>query len=637
MGKKQQKSKKLLVKAEKAFQKQDYEAAEQFYSILLKKKPNSLEILDRLVATSLKAAKTDKALSYLIRCERLSPGNAHRLNNIGVIFAGTHQPEKAELYFKKAEAADPSYIDTHFNLGLLYIDQSQHANAISCFQKALSIKPDHLKSHNLICKTLSELGQYSEAISALEKALSFFPENISLLDIYGFALYRTNNLEIARDTFIKITRLNPDFSKAYYNLGIIFKQTQDVREAEHYFKLALKHNPENASILNHMGTLRFSSGDTQTAITYFKAALASEEKNLDALFNLGLCYAKENLFEQATDIFRQVLSQDPEHFNAWYQAARTFRKANRYNEALVHIRNALRLNPDEANARNEYGVILYSMGDLNAAQTLFEELFEAYPKSASVCFNLGVVYKLQNKNHKAIQFLKQSIELGGPDENAEHELATLMGKTTEGMPEEFIRQLFDGYAGRFDHHLVSELKYRAPELIRDMLINCVGAGTRFENVLDLGCGTGLSGEAFKPIAGRITGVDLSDRMLEQARAKKVYDELHCKEVNRFLTQTSEVYDLFISLDVFIYMGNLDQCFANIRKCAASVSHLIFSIETCDSMAYELKRSGRYAQNHNYISRLCKQNGYTIAKRAPINLRLEKNNWIPGELYIVQLF
>ncbi|WP_425536227.1 methyltransferase domain-containing protein, partial [Chromobacterium vaccinii] len=41
----------------------------------------------------------------------------------------------------------------------------------------------------------------------------------------------------------------------------------------------------------------------------------------------------------------------------------------------------------------------------------------------------------------------------------------------------------------------------------------------------MGCGTGLAGEAVRPYASRLDGVDLSAGMLERASAKGIYDSL----------------------------------------------------------------------------------------------------------------
>ena len=53
-------------------------------------------------------------------------------------------------------------------------------------------------------------------------------------------------------------------------------------------------------------------------------------------------------------------------------------------------------------------------------------------------------------------------------------------------------------------------------------------------MLDAGCGTGLCGPLIAPYARRLVGVDLSERMLAQARARDVYDELVKGELTAYL-------------------------------------------------------------------------------------------------------
>ena len=50
--------------------------------------------------------------------------------------------------------------------------------------------------------------------------------------------------------------------------------------------------------------------------------------------------------------------------------------------------------------------------------------------------------------------------------------------------------------------------------------------------LDLGCGTGLSGAAFKDRAGHLTGIDLSPAMIEKARSRGIYDSLAVADIER---------------------------------------------------------------------------------------------------------
>ena len=97
----------------------------------------------------------------------------------------------------------------------------------------------------------------------------------------------------------------------------------------------------------------------------------------------------------------------------------------------------------------------------------------------------------------------------------------------------YVRRLFDQHAPEFDASLLGRLDYRGPAVLLDAL-KAAGAPQRFESVLDLGCGTGLAGVAVRPFCQRLTGMDISPGMIEQARGKAIYDRLEAAELLDFL-------------------------------------------------------------------------------------------------------
>ncbi|MEJ0072377.1 MAG: methyltransferase domain-containing protein [Pseudomonadota bacterium] len=106
-----------------------------------------------------------------------------------------------------------------------------------------------------------------------------------------------------------------------------------------------------------------------------------------------------------------------------------------------------------------------------------------------------------------------------------------MGETglPAAAPEGYVAALFDGYAARFENELVGNLHYRAPEILHALFAPHVALGTKLD-IVDLGCGTGLGGAAFRSLARRLDGIDLSPRMIEQARARAIYQDLTVGEL-----------------------------------------------------------------------------------------------------------
>ena len=91
--------------------------------------------------------------------------------------------------------------------------------------------------------------------------------------------------------------------------------------------------------------------------------------------------------------------------------------------------------------------------------------------------------------------------------------------------DDYVRETFDHFAEDFDKQLLEDLEYRAPKLVHALFRDVCGADPGNLDILDAGCGTGLSGLDFKQYARSLTGVDLSPEMLKLAKDRGIYDEL----------------------------------------------------------------------------------------------------------------
>ena len=97
------------------------------------------------------------------------------------------------------------------------------------------------------------------------------------------------------------------------------------------------------------------------------------------------------------------------------------------------------------------------------------------------------------------------------------------------LPPGSITKLFDKYADGFDEHLRDRLKYRVPDQIAQKVTQL---GITRPDTLDLGCGTGLCGEALLRIAKSLHGIDISSAMIARARSRVIYNQLDVGELHR---------------------------------------------------------------------------------------------------------
>src|SRR5262249_36547915 len=177
-------------------------------------------------------------------------------------------------------------------------------------------------------------------------------------------------------------------------------------------------------------------------------------------------------------------------------------------------------------------------GDAQAAADLLEQAIEAAPRFASAWFALGELREKLGRHEDAIAAFQQVCALDADDRlGAGLHLARLGALPAGEMPAAYVRALFDQYAPRFDKALTEGLVYRGPKILREAVERACASEQRplrFSAALDLGCGTGLAGAAFRAYADRLVGVDLSPRMIAAARAKNLYDRLETGDLVQFL-------------------------------------------------------------------------------------------------------
>jgi predicted TPR repeat methyltransferase len=159
-------------------------------------------------------------------------------------------------------------------------------------------------------------------------------------------------------------------------------------------------------------------------------------------------------------------------------------------------------------------------GDFHAAAEVLEQALGRAPDWAAAWFALGEARARLGHVDAAAEAFRAAVRSDPVDtQGATARLALIRrGDAPNALPQAYVARLFDQYAPRFEAHLSETLGHRAPALIAEAL-GAVAPGRRFAHALDLGCGTGLMGEALTGSVDHLPGVDLSPLDREGARAR----------------------------------------------------------------------------------------------------------------------
>ena len=293
-----------------------------------------------------------------------------------------------------------------------------------------------------------------------------------------------------------------------------------------------------------------------------------------------------------------------------------------------------------ADRRYKWALDHAARGDFSGAADILAQTVELAPGFATAWFALGAIRDRLGDACGAIAAFERVRDADPQDyHGARLHLARLgAGDALPAMTETYVRRLFDQYADRYDSALTGHLNYRGPEIVRAAVEAVMGAAGRpinFKSMLDLGCGTGLCGAAFRPFVDRMVGVDLSPAMIAKAAAKGLYDRLVTGELTDFLIAeiaAGRTYHLVVTADVFVYVNDLAPIVGQIARVLALDGVLAVTVETHSGHGAKLLPTLRYAHGEAYVRAVLGDAGLKPSHVAAASVRSEKG--VPVDSLVV---
>jgi predicted TPR repeat methyltransferase len=292
-----------------------------------------------------------------------------------------------------------------------------------------------------------------------------------------------------------------------------------------------------------------------------------------------------------------------------------------------------------ADRRYRFGRDLAARGDFSAAADLFAQAVEAAPRFAPAWLALGEAkLKLGDKVGASAAF-EHALRVDPEDHcGAALHLARLGAADADrAMSPAYLRTLFDQYAPRFDEAL-ARLAYLGPQRLREAVERYCHNTSRAAacgEVLDLGCGTGMAGAAFRPHARRLTGIDLSPAMVAQAQSKRIYDRLETSDLLGFLAAEHDrgtSYDLVIAADVFAYLFDLAPAAAAVARVLGPGGLFAFTVEA-GQQGVTLGETLRYQHGEDHLRGALAAARLRLVELSSVVTRTEAKAAVPGLLVL----
>ncbi|MDD2465848.1 MAG: tetratricopeptide repeat protein [Desulfobulbus sp.] len=398
-------------------------------------------------------------------------------------------------------------------------------------------------------------------------------------------------------------------------------------------------SPPPAVVINQtfvMACQAHSEGRLQEALEAYLELIVHVPVSALLRYNLGLVYYELERFVEALRSFTLANSLIPDDIDTLFNLALCHRKNGDSAAAIANYEQVLVLAPNHVDSLYNLGGCYQHLHQDHAAGDYYRQVLALVPDYLSALNNLAYLHHRAGETQEAIALYARVLELRPEDEPVRYLLAALLGAPLEQAPDDYVRAFFDTYAEDFERSLVEDLGYDNPRRLFECLCHTKAiSAASYAHGLDLGCGTGLSGLAFKERVTVLDGVDLSAAMLHQAADKGCYHCLSQDSIDHFLHSTDEHYDFFLATDVFIYVGALESIFTMAHEHARPGALFCFSTEYLADEGFRLLPTGRFAYSSTYIQQLASSTGWNILSEEPTRLRRERDAWISGELWIFQ--
>lgn len=333
----------------------------------------------------------------------------------------------------------------------------------------------------------SKRGNHQKAVELLETALEHTQDLADVLALMGREYIIMDNLEKAKECFIKCLEEDSYDSSSMFNLVYCFDFLEQHEQAVAFLNRFVDKSPYNETVWYQLGkqylklkeynlALRafdfaivideaFIGGYTEKAralqyLERYELAIESYKKILEidsepsshVIYQLGHCYDRLNNYNLAIAYYKKAVVIDPLLEEGWMRIIALYLEENNTELALKSVESALDVDADNYDYWKQYANIQYSLGNYSEALTGYQQVvilgavdIDFYLLFADLCFSFGEL-------EKAVEALEGMYQQGIENAQIEYRLAGFLYLLDQ--PLKASVHLKNALTINFDEHLI---------------------------------------------------------------------------------------------------------------------------------------------------------------------------------------
>ena len=252
-------------------------------------------------------------------------------------------------------------------------------------------------------------------------------KNLTTEETFALAVqnHQKNNLQVARNLYKKILKINPDHFESIFYLGSLSLQTKNFDQAKPLLQKAIKIQPNFARAHNNLGIVFKELGESQKGMSYFQKAIEIQPNFANAHYNLGIAFNELNEFEKAISFYEKAIQISPNYVAAYNNLGAVFRELKEHQKAISCYEKAIQINPNFENAYNNLGAVFRELKEHQKAISCYEKAIQINPNYVDAYNNLGIIFKELGELQKAVDCHQKAIQIQPDDAYAHYNLGLI--------------------------------------------------------------------------------------------------------------------------------------------------------------------------------------------------------------------
>lgn len=340
---------------------------------------------------------------------------------------------------------------------LVFEDKLESAEKL--LNELYAIEPTNEEIYIQKANIYSKRDQHEKAISLLKIALKYTDDYADVYNLIGMEYLFMDNLELAKENFIKCLEEDTEDQGALYNVVYCFEFLDQNEKAIDYLTNYIDKNPYSEIAWHQIGRLNYGLKKYDEAIRAFDYATLIDDEFLGAfmekakalerikkyedaiesynrtielddatsyaLLRIGKCYEKLGNKTEAIKYFNQTVHEDPLLDKGWIAITDFYVRQKNYQKALFYVNKALSIDNQNQLYWKRYATINKQMNFFEEAEFGYRKAVEFGDYQLDTWLYWVDILQFLGEFETAIQTLLQASEYFPEEFEVEYRLAGL--------------------------------------------------------------------------------------------------------------------------------------------------------------------------------------------------------------------